>query len=122
MKPTTLLAAAALLAVLLAIGPAHAEATGPHVRSAADLAELCSANPRDPGGPARINYCDGFAQGAVDVELRHASPKPFCIPPGVEREVTLHEFASLVRGNPSRGSAEATSTLFRFLGERYPCK
>ena len=37
-----------------------------HARTAGDLAELCGANPRDPQGDAKINYCHGFAQGVVD--------------------------------------------------------
>jgi len=123
MKPTTLLAAALIVAPL-SIGPAHAQpAVSLHARTAADLAGLCTANPRDATGPARLNYCDGFAQGAVDVELRHAgATKPFCITPGTKREVTLHEFASWVRAVPSRESDEASSALFHFLAERYPCK
>jgi hypothetical protein len=123
MKRTTLLATAAFLAAALSSDPVRAQAVGPHVRTASDLAELCGANPRDPGGPARINYCDGFAQGAVDVELRHAgATKPFCITPGTKRDVTLHEFATWVRAVPSRGSGEATAGLFQFLAERFPCK
>ena len=123
MKPTTLLAAAALLAVPLSTAPAQAQqAVSLHVRTASDLAAMCSANPHEATGDARLNYCSGFAQGAVDVELRHASPKPFCIPPGTTREVTLHEFTSWIRANPSHASDEATSALFHFLAERYPCK
>ncbi|HET6233939.1 MAG TPA: Rap1a/Tai family immunity protein [Acetobacteraceae bacterium] len=123
MKPTTLLAAAALIIAPSGIGTARAQAVSLHARTAGDLAGLCSANPRDSTGPARLNYCDGFAQGAVDVELMHAGgTKPFCIPPGTKREVTLHEFASWVRANPSRESEAATSGLFHFLAERYPCK
>jgi hypothetical protein len=118
-----LFAAAALIAAPMAIGTAHAQAVSLHVRTASDLADICSANPRDATGPARLNYCDGFAQGAVDVELRHAgATKPFCIAPGTKREVTLHEFSSWVRAVPSRGADEATSGLLHFLAERFPCK
>jgi hypothetical protein len=124
MKPTTLLAAAALLAAApLSIGPARAQAVSLHVRSAGDLAEMCGASPNEPTGAARLNYCSGFAQGVVDLDLRHAGgKKPFCFPPDIKREVTLHEFASWVRAVPSRGSEEATSELLRYLAERYPCK
>lgn len=123
MKPTTLLVAATvLLAAPLSIGTARAQAISLHARNAGELAGLCTASPRDPTGPAQLNYCDGFAQGAVDVELRHAATKPFCIPPGTKREVTLHDFATWVRAVPSRESDDATSGLFHFLAERYPCK
>jgi hypothetical protein len=122
MRLTALPIVVAIAIGLASPGYVHAQATGPHVRTAGDLAALCGSNPRDPGGPERINYCDGFAQGAVDVELRHATPKPFCIPPGVKREVTLHEFSTWARVNPSRASEEATSGLFHFLAERFPCR
>jgi hypothetical protein len=123
MKVSHLLAAAALLATPLAIRSAQAQAVGLHARTAGDLAEMCTADPRSPTGPARLNYCDGFAQGAVDVEFRHAGAnKPFCIPPNTRREVTLHEFAGWVRANSQRRSQDPTTGLFQFLTERYPCK
>lgn len=121
MTRLSLLAAAALLAVPLSAAPAQPLQL--HVRTAGDLAEMCSANPRAPTGAARLNYCDGFAQGAVDVEFRHAGAKrPFCFPPNTRREVTLHEFARWVRAEPSRASEDAISGLFQFLAERYPCR
>ena len=42
------------------------------VRTAGDLAELCGADPKSPGADAKINYCHGFAQGVVDLELLSA--------------------------------------------------
>jgi hypothetical protein len=123
MKPIALLTAATLLAAPLAIGNAQAQqAVSLHVRTAGDLAAMCSASPREATGPARLNYCSGFAQGAVDVELKHATPKPFCIPPGTTREATLHEFSTWVRAASSRASDDAATGLFHFLAERYPCK
>jgi hypothetical protein len=117
------LSVAALAVALSCVAAARAQQVSLHARTAGDLAELCAANPRDATGPAKLNYCDGFAQGAVDVELRHAgATKPFCIPPGTKREVTLHEFSSWVRAIPSRESDDATGGLFHFLAERYPCK
>ena len=123
MKPIVL-SVAALATALSCVGPARAQQqVSLHARTAGELADMCSANPRDSTGPARLNYCDGFAQGAVDVELRHAgATKPFCIPPGTKREVTLHEFASWARATPSHESEEATSGLFHFLAERFACK
>ena len=92
--------------------------------TAGDLAENCGANPRAPGGDARINFCVGFAQGAVDVELHYAGDKkPFCIPkPAPSREATMTEFASWVRAIPDRRTMAAAPALFKFLGERFPCK
>lgn len=118
-----ILLTAALLAAPLAVRTAHAQAVSLHARTAGDLAEMCGADPRSPTGPAKLNYCSGFAQGAVDVEFRHAgATKPFCIPPNVKREVTLREFANWVRAIPAHASEDAVGGLFRFLAERYPCK
>jgi hypothetical protein len=94
------------------------------VNTASDLAELCGANPKDTAADAKINYCHGFAQGAVDVELRRAGDKkPFCFPsPSPSRSATLTEFVNWVRAMPDHRSLNALDGLFRFLGERFPCK
>jgi hypothetical protein len=123
MRLVRLLWVALLLSAPMPITAAHAQPISLHVRTAGDLADMCSADPKTPTGPARLNYCSGFAQGAVDVRLHDAGDKkPFCITSGVRREVTLHEFASWVRSDPSRRSDDALSSLFRFLGERFPCQ
>ena len=93
-------------------------------RTAGDLAELCGANPKEPEADAKINYCHGFAQAAVDLELQHtANKKPFCFPsPSPSRSATLAEFVGWVRAMPEHRSMPATDGLFAFLGERFPCK
>jgi hypothetical protein len=94
------------------------------VRTAGDLAELCGANPREPAADAKINYCHGFAQGAVDVELRRAGEKkPFCFPsPAPSRTATLTEFVNWARALPDHRNMNALDGLFSFLAERFPCK
>jgi hypothetical protein len=117
MKRLTLAAALALPASL---GNA-AQPITLHVRSAGDLAELCAPAPNSPGSDAKINYCDGFAQGVVDLELKHAGDKkPFC--PQGSRRATMVQFAEWARALPAHQSLEATAGLFQFLGERFPCK
>jgi len=95
-----------------------------HVRTAGDLAELCGANPKEAAADAKINYCHGFAQAAVDVELKHAGDKkPFCFPsPAPSRTTTLTEFVNWVRALPAHRSVGAVEGLMQFLGERFPCK
>ena len=113
-----------LAASLLAL-PAHAQrAVDIHVRTAGDLADLCGANPRDPQGDAKINYCHGFAQGAVDVALKQTGDKkPFCFPsPTPTRSATLTEFVNWARALPAHRTVSAVDGLMQFLGERYPCK
>ena len=92
--------------------------------TAGDLAEDCGANPRQPGADAKMNFCVGFAQGAIDVELHYAGDKkPFCIPhPGPSREATMGEFAAWVRAIPDRRSIPAAPGLVKFMTERFPCK
>ena len=121
MKRLSLLAAVAMAAS--AVPGIAAQPIALHVRTAGDLAELCAADPRTPGADAKLNYCDGFAQGVVDLELRHAADKkPFCLTSGTSRRATMVQFAEWVRALPAHRELEATDGLFRFLGERFPCK
>jgi hypothetical protein len=92
--------------------------------TAGELAALCAAEPGTPGADAKINYCHGFAQGAVDDRLRVAvDKKPFCFPsPTPSRTATLHEFVNWVRSDSANRELPVVDGLFKFLGERYPCK
>jgi Rap1a immunity proteins len=126
MKP--LLAVALIASSLVGSGPAGgARAAEPitfHAKTSGDLAELCAPNPKEPAADAKINYCHGFAQATVDLELQHAGgKKPFCFPsPPPTRSATLGEFASWVRSLPEHRTLSATDGLMQFLGVRYPCK
>jgi Rap1a immunity proteins len=114
----------ALIAMLFA-APAQAQrGTIMQARTAGELAELCAANPKDPLGDAKINFCLGFAQGAVSVELRNTEGKKvFCFPtPEPKRLTTMGEFVNWVRAMPDRKSLKAVDGFFQFLGERYACK
>jgi hypothetical protein len=119
-----ILALAILVSAVTFTGAMAAEPIALRANTAGDLAENCGASPRAPGGDAKINFCVGFAQGAVDVEMHYAGDKkPFCIPkPAPSREATMVEFASWVRSIPERRSMQAAPALFKFLGERFPCK
>jgi hypothetical protein len=92
--------------------------------TAGDLAENCGVNPREPAADAKLNFCVGFAQGAIDVEMHYAGDKkPFCIPrPAPSREATMREFANWVRAIPDRRFLPAAPGLFKFMAERFPCK
>jgi hypothetical protein len=108
-----------------AVGSARAaQPISLHARTSGDLAELCGANPREPAADAKLNYCDGFAQAVVDLELSHAGDKkPFCFPsPTPPRRVTLNEFAAWVRSLPEHRTLSAPDGLLQFLGVRFPCK
>jgi len=111
------------LGLLSASGRA-AETIDLRVRTARDLAALCAAPPNTAGADAKINFCHGFAQGAVDVRMRMpADKKPFCFPtPAPKRSATMNEFVGWVRSMPANGDMPALDGLFKFLGDRFPCK
>ena len=94
------------------------------VRTARDLAALCAAPPNSAGSDAKINFCHGFAQGAVDDRMRvSAEKKPFCFPnPSPKRSATMNEFVGWVRSMPANGDMPVLDGLFKFFGERFPCK
>jgi Rap1a immunity proteins len=117
------LAAVAITGAVLAPSAYAQRATNLHARTAGELAELCAANPRSGLGDAQVNYCHGFAQGAVDVMLHDAGEKkPFCFPnPTPTRTETLGQFVRWVRADSSRASLPAAGGLYQFLTERYPC-
>jgi Rap1a immunity proteins len=120
----TVLVLALLAAGAAASGACAAEGVAIHTDTAGELADTCAANPRQPAGDARINFCHGFAQGAIDVELHHAGEqKPFCFPhPSPSRAETMNQFVNWVRAMPDRRSMRSEEGLFKFLAERFPCK
>jgi hypothetical protein len=122
MKPLVPLA---VLTATLIVPPAQAQrATNIQARTAGELADLCAANPKDPLGDARINFCQGYAQGALSTELRHSEGKKlFCFPsPPPTRAATMAQFVDWVRALPDHKALPAAEGFFRFLSERFPCK
>ena len=113
--------------VLLAAGAPHgATEANFSARTTGDLVELCTATPDNGVGTAAINFCEGFAQGAVLVEMQNQAafrgPKLFCLPnPPPSRNEAMTEFVNWARSSPDRLAQSPTDGLFRFLSERYPC-
>ena len=124
LKNWTVVSALLVLAPCVALGATEANfAAG----TTADLVELCSATPDNTIGTAAVNFCEGFAQGAVLVEMQNLAafrggPKLFCMPnPPPSRDEALSEFVKWARASPDLMAASSTDGLFRFLSERYPC-
>jgi hypothetical protein len=120
----TLLALTLLASGAAASGAWAAEGISIRANTAGELAELCGATPRTPGADAKINFCHGFAQGAIDVARQNlADKKLFCFPSSPpSRTATLNEFVAWVRALPEHRALPSTDGLFKFLGERFPCK
>jgi hypothetical protein len=118
-------AAALALSTLALLTPALAQRSVIlQARTAGELADLCAATPKDPQGDAKINFCHGYAQGAIQAEIRSdKEKKAFCFPnPPPTRTATMNEFVGWVRALPDHRTPPAVEGLFQFLGERYPCK
>ena len=113
--------------VLLASGASRAAMEANFgANTTGDLVELCTATPDNPIGTAAINFCEGFAQGAVLVEMQNQAAfrgaKLFCMPnPPPSRDQALNDFVNWARVSPDRLAQSSTDGLFRFLSERYPC-
>lgn len=118
--------AAAALGLLMPGSAQAATEANFNLNSAGDLVELCSATPDNGIGTAALNFCEGYIQGAVTVEMLNMAAfrgrKLFCLPnPPPTRSQSMSEFVSWGRAAPDRMAQSPTDGLFRFLSERYPC-
>ena len=119
------LLALALVSQALTLSAARAaEPISIRTNTAGELADACAARPPEPGAEAKFNFCHGFAQGAITVLLgTSGDKKPFCWPsPKPSRGSTMGEFVAWVKAMPDRRALPSSEGLFKFLGERYPCK
>jgi Rap1a immunity proteins len=119
-------AAVAAVALLMPCAGYAATEANFGAQTTGDLVELCAATPDNAIGTAAVNFCEGFAQGAVLVEMQNIAAfrgaKLFCMPnPPPSRNEAVSEFVNWARMSPDRMSASSTDGLFRFLSERYPC-
>jgi Rap1a immunity proteins len=94
--------------------------------STGDLVDLCSAAPDNGVGSAALNFCEGYVQGAVTVEMLNlaafSGSKLFCLPsPPPTRSQATAEFVVWARAEPARLTQSPTDGLFGYLRERYPC-
>jgi hypothetical protein len=95
-------------------------------RTVRDLIVICAPAADDPMMTAAINYCQGFAQGAVAVEEAHEDhrdvPKLFCLPsPRPAEGSEIGKFIAWANALPSRLDDPAIDGMFVYLAETYPC-
>jgi Rap1a immunity proteins len=91
-----------------------------------DLIELCGSGRDDPMMTAAVNYCYGFAQGAVIVEEAHSAQrgarKLFCLPnPAPAARSELSGLAAWANESPARLEEPSVDGLFLYLATKYPC-
>lgn len=117
----------AAIAIFTAGSDAHAATEAEfNLASTGDLVDLCSAAPDNGVGSAALNFCEGYVQGAVTVEMLNLAAFPgsklFCLPsPPPTRSQAMSEFVAWARAEPARLTQAPTDGLFGFLRERYPC-
>lgn len=122
---------AALAAALALCGPistgARAATTDNFiVRTTADLVALCATQPGQDNYVAAIHFCQGFASGAYQYYLALAQNDPssrfVCLPdPPPTRDQAIAAFVRWAQANAAAMSAPAVDSIFRYLGETYPC-
>jgi hypothetical protein len=118
------LAAAALLAGMTDGWAATAENF--IVKTTSDLVALCETEPSQPNYVAAIHFCEGFGVGAYQYYLALAARDPaaryVCTPdPPPTRDNVKTAFVAWAKSNPSVMSDAPVNSLFRYLGQTYPC-
>lgn len=92
-----------------------------------DFIALCSATKDDPLMTAAVNYCQGFAEGAVQVGEAYAATvpvtrKPFCLPsPPPSNDQALAAFTQWANDKPTRLDEPAVVGILHFVTDSYPC-
>ena len=123
------------LATLLAVGVAGASLSEPaqgavtqenfHVRTAADLVALCSAEGSDEMTTAAVVFCHGYAVGVYQTLMaQHAGmrTKPFCVPnPAPSRTEALAAFVTWAKASPAVLSEGAPDAILRYISQQFPC-
>jgi Rap1a immunity proteins len=93
-----------------------------NIRTASDLADACTLSPTSKSSFARLNFCNGFAQGILQTNGQNSSGAKICIPsPSPKRSETMKEFARWVRADTSRQDELASAAFLRFMAGRFPC-
>ncbi|MBV8311453.1 MAG: hypothetical protein JO344_13815 [Planctomycetaceae bacterium] len=91
-----------------------------------DLIAICAPAKDDPLMTAAINYCHGFAEGAIIVEEAHEGHRDvrrlFCLPsPPPPHGSEINKFIAWANARPSRLDDPAVDGMFIYLAETYPC-
>ena len=92
------------------------------IRTAGDFADACTVRPTNETSFARLNFCNGFAQGTLQTNSQNGNGTRICIPsPSPKRSETMKEFASWVHADVSRKDEVASVAFLRFMAGRFRC-
>jgi hypothetical protein len=108
-----------------AAAPAKAPRATPvsiNIRTAGDLAEACTVSPTSKTNFARLNFCNGFAQGILQTNGQKPDGAKIRFPsPARKRSETMKEYAGWVRADASLKDDLASVAFLRFMAGRFPC-
>ncbi len=126
LKPGAVLFIAALGVAPLFMSARAATSDNFMVRSTADYVALCESSRGSENYVAAIHFCQGYASGAYQYYQSVAQNDPgerFVCPPDPppNRNQVIADFLAWARAHPERMSDPAVDSIFRYLGERYPC-
>lgn len=126
LRPRALLFIAALAAIPLAMSARAATTENFLVRTTADYVALCESSQGSENYVAAIHFCQGYASGAYQYYSALAQNQPssrfVCPPdPAPSRDQVIANFVAWARANQERMAEPAVDSLFRYLGETYPC-
>jgi hypothetical protein len=95
------------------------------LRSAADLAALCSAQPTERLYSVARNFCEGFALGVyrtLVVQEAAGGVKTFCMPtPMPTRDEAASAYVTYMAGSDAPATGTAEDSVLSFLQHQYPC-
>jgi hypothetical protein len=119
-------AVAAILSLVGAGAALAAPEEAFQVRDTRDLVALCSVAPGHPNYTAAIHFCHGFGVGAYQYyQLLEAGIEGYrfvCINERrPSRDEAVASFVAWAGAHPESHDDPAVDSLFRWLGETYPC-
>jgi hypothetical protein len=96
-----------------------------HVKTAADLVALCSAEESEQLATSAVVFCHGYAVGVYQTlvaEQAGMRTKLFCIPdPAPSRTEAITAFVSWAKTSPALLGERAPDALLGYLMQRFPC-
>jgi hypothetical protein len=120
MRIVLLAAATAFAATAYAVPPDQYR-----IRTAGELVKVCSVPAADADHATALAFCHGVLAGAYGYYDASTQPADrfVCVPePSPKRSQVASDFVAWANARPQLMSAGAIDTLFRFAGEKFPCR
>jgi hypothetical protein len=127
LRSASLLLAGALAPLLAATARAAVTESEFPPKTVREFVAICTPAKDDPMMTGAVNYCHGFAEGAVIVEMAHEKQhgvrQLFCLPskPFPPSDAELASFSAWANEDPARLDRPAVDGLFLYLATKFPC-